>query len=125
MDGREPNGLALSGDRESASLPPADCIKAQSPEVGSGKKQFTHQSSGGSPGHILRWGDSKNMTGGRRLLWVTISVLSSFALFGLSFVVFAFGRCDWVAFFQSPARVARSWSHSPYLFSLCSATSAA
>jgi protein-S-isoprenylcysteine O-methyltransferase Ste14 len=33
-------------------------------------------------------------------------VLSILALFGLSFVAFALGRGDWVAFFQSPARVA-------------------
>jgi protein-S-isoprenylcysteine O-methyltransferase Ste14 len=45
------------------------------------------------------------MTGARRLLWVLISVLSVFVLFGLSFAAFAVGRGDWVAFFQSPARV--------------------
>jgi protein-S-isoprenylcysteine O-methyltransferase Ste14 len=41
----------------------------------------------------------------RRLLWVMISVLSTFVLFGLSLAAFAFGRGDWAAFFQSPARV--------------------
>jgi hypothetical protein len=46
------------------------------------------------------------MSGARRLLWVTISVLSTFVLFGLSFAAFAVGRGDWVAFLQSPARVA-------------------
>jgi protein-S-isoprenylcysteine O-methyltransferase Ste14 len=45
------------------------------------------------------------MPGPRRLLWVLISVLSTSVLFGLSFVAFALGRRDWVAFFQSPARV--------------------
>jgi protein-S-isoprenylcysteine O-methyltransferase Ste14 len=45
------------------------------------------------------------MTGARRLLWVSISLLSTTILFGLSFAAFAFGRGDWVAFFQSPARV--------------------
>ncbi len=45
------------------------------------------------------------MTGARLLLWVIISVLSTSVLFGLSFVAFAFGRGDWMAFFQSPARV--------------------
>jgi protein-S-isoprenylcysteine O-methyltransferase Ste14 len=46
------------------------------------------------------------MTGARLLLWVLFSVLSTVALFGLSFAAFAFGRGDWVAFFQSPARLA-------------------
>jgi protein-S-isoprenylcysteine O-methyltransferase Ste14 len=41
----------------------------------------------------------------RRLLWPLISVLSTFVLFGVAFAAFAFGRGDWVAFFQSPARV--------------------
>jgi protein-S-isoprenylcysteine O-methyltransferase Ste14 len=45
------------------------------------------------------------MTGTRRLLWVTISVLSTSVLFGVSFAAFSLGRGDWVAFFQSPARV--------------------
>jgi protein-S-isoprenylcysteine O-methyltransferase Ste14 len=45
------------------------------------------------------------MTGTRRLLWVMVSVLSTSALFGLSFAAFVFGRGDWVAFFRSPARV--------------------
>src|SRR5262245_41708866 len=45
------------------------------------------------------------MTGARRLLWALISVLSVFVVFGLSLVAFAVGRDDWVAFFQSPARV--------------------
>jgi hypothetical protein len=45
------------------------------------------------------------MTGTRRLLWVTISLLSTFILFGLSFAAFAVGRGDWVAFFQSRVRV--------------------
>jgi hypothetical protein len=45
------------------------------------------------------------MTGPQRLLWVTISLLSTSVLFGLSFVAFAVGRGDWGAFFQSPARV--------------------
>ena len=39
------------------------------------------------------------MTGARRLLWATISVLSTFVLFGVSLAAFAFGRGDWVAFF--------------------------
>jgi hypothetical protein len=34
----------------------------------------------------------------------TISVLSTFVLFGVSFTAFALGRGDRVAFFQSPAR---------------------
>jgi protein-S-isoprenylcysteine O-methyltransferase Ste14 len=45
------------------------------------------------------------MTGARRLLWVLISVLSILIVFGLSYAAFALGRGDWVAFFQSPARV--------------------
>jgi protein-S-isoprenylcysteine O-methyltransferase Ste14 len=45
------------------------------------------------------------MTVTRRLLWVLVAVLSTSVLFGLSFAAFAFGRGDWVAFFQSPARV--------------------
>jgi protein-S-isoprenylcysteine O-methyltransferase Ste14 len=45
------------------------------------------------------------MTVARRLLWVTISGLSTFVLFGVSFVVFSLGRGNWVAFFQSPARM--------------------
>jgi protein-S-isoprenylcysteine O-methyltransferase Ste14 len=45
------------------------------------------------------------MTGAQRLLWVTISLLSTSVLFGLSIAAFALGRGDWVAFFQSPARV--------------------
>jgi protein-S-isoprenylcysteine O-methyltransferase Ste14 len=45
------------------------------------------------------------MTGARQLLWVTISVLSILALFGVSFVAFALGRGDWTEFFRSPARV--------------------
>ena len=45
------------------------------------------------------------MTGAQRLLWGMISVLSTFVLFGVSFVVFSLGRGDWAAFFQSPVRV--------------------
>jgi protein-S-isoprenylcysteine O-methyltransferase Ste14 len=45
------------------------------------------------------------MTGARRVLWGTISVLSTVVFFGLSFAAFGLGRGDWVAFFQSPARV--------------------
>jgi protein-S-isoprenylcysteine O-methyltransferase Ste14 len=45
------------------------------------------------------------MTRARRLLWGMISVLSTFVLFGVSFVAFSLGRGDWVAFFQSPARI--------------------
>jgi protein-S-isoprenylcysteine O-methyltransferase Ste14 len=46
------------------------------------------------------------MTGARRSLWATISVLNTFALFGVSFIAFAMGRrWDWAPFFQSPARV--------------------
>jgi protein-S-isoprenylcysteine O-methyltransferase Ste14 len=45
------------------------------------------------------------MTGVRRLLWVTISVLSILVLFGLAFVAFALGCGDWGAFFESPALV--------------------
>jgi protein-S-isoprenylcysteine O-methyltransferase Ste14 len=45
------------------------------------------------------------MTGARLLLWVAVSVLSTVVLFGLSFVAFALGRGDWLAFFASPARV--------------------
>ena len=45
------------------------------------------------------------MSGPRRLLWVIISVLSTVALFGLSFAAFALGRGNGVAFFQSPARL--------------------
>jgi protein-S-isoprenylcysteine O-methyltransferase Ste14 len=45
------------------------------------------------------------MTGAQRLLWVLVSVLSVFLLYGLSFAAFTLGRGDWVAFFQSPARV--------------------
>ena len=45
------------------------------------------------------------MAGARLLLWDLISVLSTLVLFGVSFAAFAFARGDWVAFFQSPARV--------------------
>jgi protein-S-isoprenylcysteine O-methyltransferase Ste14 len=45
------------------------------------------------------------MTGRQRLLWFLVSVLSACIFFGLSFAAFAIGRDDWVAFFQSPARV--------------------
>jgi protein-S-isoprenylcysteine O-methyltransferase Ste14 len=45
------------------------------------------------------------MTVAQRLLWLAVSVLSVFVLFGLSFVAFSVGRDDWFAFFQSPARV--------------------
>ena len=45
------------------------------------------------------------MTSARRLVWALVSVLSTLGLFGLSFAAFSFGRGDWVAFFQSPARV--------------------
>jgi protein-S-isoprenylcysteine O-methyltransferase Ste14 len=45
------------------------------------------------------------MTAGRRLFWFTIAELSTLVLFGLSYTAFALGRGDWVAFFQSPARV--------------------
>jgi protein-S-isoprenylcysteine O-methyltransferase Ste14 len=45
------------------------------------------------------------MMGIRRLVWVLVSLLSTSLVFGLSYVAFAFGRGDWVAFFQSPARV--------------------
>jgi protein-S-isoprenylcysteine O-methyltransferase Ste14 len=45
------------------------------------------------------------MTGARRLLWLLISVLSISVVFGVSLAAFALGRGDWVAFFQSPARV--------------------
>ena len=46
------------------------------------------------------------MTGKRLLIWLLVSVLSVAFLFGIAIVAFAFGRGDWVAFFQSPARVA-------------------
>src|SRR5262245_6457047 len=52
-----------------------------------------------------RAGRNAGMTGARLLLWVIISLLNTFVLFGLSFAAFALGRGDWVAFFQSPARV--------------------
>jgi protein-S-isoprenylcysteine O-methyltransferase Ste14 len=45
------------------------------------------------------------MTGARRLLWVTVSLLTTLVLFGVSAVAFGLGRGDGVAFFQSPARV--------------------
>jgi protein-S-isoprenylcysteine O-methyltransferase Ste14 len=45
------------------------------------------------------------MTGTRLLLWTVVSVLATAVFFGLSLVAFAVGRGDWVAFFQSPARV--------------------
>ena len=45
------------------------------------------------------------MTGVRLLLWTVVGVLTTAVFFGLSFVAFAVGRGDWVAFFQSPARV--------------------
>jgi protein-S-isoprenylcysteine O-methyltransferase Ste14 len=45
------------------------------------------------------------MTGARRLLWGLVSVLSTLALFGLSYAAFSLGRGDWVAFFRSPARL--------------------
>jgi len=45
------------------------------------------------------------MTATRLLFWLAISVLSIVVLFGLSLAAFAAGRGDWIAFFQSPARV--------------------
>jgi protein-S-isoprenylcysteine O-methyltransferase Ste14 len=45
------------------------------------------------------------MTGEKRLLWLMVAVLSTAVPFGIAFVAFAFGRGDWMAFFQSPARV--------------------
>ncbi len=45
------------------------------------------------------------MTGVRLLLWVLVAVLSTLALFGLSFAAFALGRGDWGSFFHPPARV--------------------
>jgi protein-S-isoprenylcysteine O-methyltransferase Ste14 len=45
------------------------------------------------------------MHGARQLLWLVISVLSVAVLFGLSYTAFSLGRDDWVAFFQSLARV--------------------
>ena len=45
------------------------------------------------------------MTGARLLMWTTVGVLATAAFFGLSLAAFALGRGDWVAFFQSPARV--------------------
>jgi protein-S-isoprenylcysteine O-methyltransferase Ste14 len=45
------------------------------------------------------------MSGARLLVWALISVLSTLILFGMSFAAFAFGRGDWVPFYQSPARV--------------------
>jgi protein-S-isoprenylcysteine O-methyltransferase Ste14 len=45
------------------------------------------------------------MTSAQRLFWVTVSALSTCALFGISYAAFAFGRGNWFAFFQSPARV--------------------
>jgi protein-S-isoprenylcysteine O-methyltransferase Ste14 len=45
------------------------------------------------------------MTGAQRLLWLLVSVLSTFVLFGMAYVAFALGRGDWMAFFQSWARV--------------------
>ncbi len=45
------------------------------------------------------------MTGRHLLVWIIVSLSSIIVLFGLSFAAFAAGRGDWVAFFQSPARV--------------------
>lgn len=45
------------------------------------------------------------MNGRHLLLWTIVSLSSILVLFGLSFAAFAAGRGDWVAFFQSPARV--------------------
>ena len=45
------------------------------------------------------------MTGSKWLLWLVVSVLSIAVLFGISLVAFAVGRGDWLAFWQSPARV--------------------
>jgi protein-S-isoprenylcysteine O-methyltransferase Ste14 len=46
------------------------------------------------------------MTGAQRLFWTAISVASTLVLFAVSYVAFSIGRGDWVAFFQSPARLA-------------------
>jgi protein-S-isoprenylcysteine O-methyltransferase Ste14 len=45
------------------------------------------------------------MTVAQRLVWLAVSLLSVSVLFGLAWVAFACGRGDWIAFFQSPARV--------------------
>jgi protein-S-isoprenylcysteine O-methyltransferase Ste14 len=45
------------------------------------------------------------MTATRRLLWLVIAVLSAGVLFALAWAAFSLGRGDWLAFFQSPARV--------------------
>src|SRR5258708_23358996 len=45
------------------------------------------------------------MTLTRRLLWLVIAVLSTGVLFALAWAAFSLGRGDWLAFFQSPARV--------------------
>jgi protein-S-isoprenylcysteine O-methyltransferase Ste14 len=39
------------------------------------------------------------------LLWALVSVLSTSVMFGLSWAAFSVGRSNWVAFFQSPARL--------------------
>ena len=44
------------------------------------------------------------MTGRSAITWIIISLLSAVFL-GLSIAAFAVGRGDWLAFFQSPARV--------------------
>ncbi|HEX3315702.1 MAG TPA: isoprenylcysteine carboxylmethyltransferase family protein, partial [Gemmataceae bacterium] len=44
------------------------------------------------------------MTNTQRLFWLAVAVLSTIALFAISYVAFAIGRGDWIAFFQSPAR---------------------
>lgn len=45
------------------------------------------------------------MTVLQRLVWFLISLLSTLVLFGLSFAAFSLARGDWLAFFESPARV--------------------
>jgi protein-S-isoprenylcysteine O-methyltransferase Ste14 len=45
------------------------------------------------------------MTTKRLLVWMAISLLIVVVQLGVSFVSFAAGRGDWVAFFQSPPRV--------------------
>jgi protein-S-isoprenylcysteine O-methyltransferase Ste14 len=38
-------------------------------------------------------------------LWIGLGILSVAVFFGLSYAAFSMGRSNWVAFFQSPARV--------------------
>jgi protein-S-isoprenylcysteine O-methyltransferase Ste14 len=45
------------------------------------------------------------MTRAQRLFWLAVSLASTLVFFGVSYASFSLGRGNWIAFFESPARV--------------------